>query len=120
MAITATYTMSACIHGLNFQLWAVILSFGYFAYCEHTIHSKLSERLGQNRTTMATIFNGALSLAFRVLTMINLTYLGAPYDNSIDQETGYNWIHTLQVWKSLYFFFSHFFMSLLLIFSWFL
>ena len=69
---------------------------------------------------MATIFNGALSLAFTVLTMINLTYLGAPYDNSIDQETGYNWKHTLQVWKSLYFFFSHYIMSLLLIFSCFL
>ena len=41
-AIGATYGVSALLHGLNFQLGAVLLSLGFYTYVEHGTRHKLA------------------------------------------------------------------------------
>jgi porcupine-like protein len=48
------------------------------------------------------------NLAFGILTVVHLMYLGVMFDQSDTQEEGYVWTHTVEKWQSLGFF-SHYF-----------
>ena len=41
-AVTLTYLASTMLHGLNFQLAAVLLSLGFYTYVEHSLRRKLA------------------------------------------------------------------------------
>lgn len=119
-AVILTYVISSLLHGLNFQLWATLLTIGLWSYVEFHIRKKLSQifsacvlvkkctvpctkhRLGQNK--LLTIVINAM---FFILCVLNLTYLGATFDtNSQIQVEGYSFKHTLKEWKK-YNYISH-------------
>ncbi|EAT33145.1 AAEL014596-PA [Aedes aegypti] len=42
-AVFLTYVTSSLLHGLNFQLWATLLTIGVWSYVEYNIRSKLAQ-----------------------------------------------------------------------------
>lgn len=129
VAIFATYVSSSLLHGLNFQLWATLLTLGVWSYIELNVRNKLSQifsacvlvkncsvpctrHLGQNKSI--TIFINSI---FIILCVMNLTYLGAIFDaNSQLQTEGYSFGHTLEKWRELDYF-SHWLLVLGFIFN---
>jgi porcupine-like protein len=133
IAIFSTFAASTFLHGLNFQLGAVLFSLGFYTYIEHT----LRERLGQ-------IFNASITarrpnpetgvvyrhregeflvilvnLFFGLVACFHLAYLGVMFDQQPTQEEGYSWRHTISKWESLEFLshkvsFFQFFLTLVL------
>lgn len=119
--------MSALLHGLNFQLAAVLMSLGVFSYVEHHVRLQLASifdacvlatdcRHDEERSQCThrhrwndwgvVAFNGAAS----VMTLLNLAYLGVMFagssvesDGDTLQELGYSWGHTMSVWSRLNF-----------------
>ncbi|XP_038066332.1 protein-serine O-palmitoleoyltransferase porcupine-like [Patiria miniata] len=114
-AVLLTYAASSLLHGLNFQLAAVLLSLGFYSYVEHVLRQKL-----------ATIFNACIlarrckpdcqhsyqsanplvlltNICFGLLAMFHLAYLGVMFssDSSELQEKGYEMHHTLKKWSHL-------------------
>ena len=59
------------------------------------------------------------NLAFGILTVLHLMYLGVMFDQGELQEEGYRWTHTIDKWKSLGFF-SHYFMGFAFVLNFFL
>uniref|UniRef100_F1L3I1 Protein-serine O-palmitoleoyltransferase porcupine n=1 Tax=Ascaris suum TaxID=6253 RepID=F1L3I1_ASCSU len=113
-AIFVTYAVSSLLHGINFQLSAVLLSLGLYTFVETRIRSKLSARFSacigarkcrhdcaHIRKEGATL-TVLLNVSFRVLAMVHLVYLGMVFDDSA-AETGYSANHTLSVWASWHF-----------------
>uniref|UniRef100_T1JL91 Protein-serine O-palmitoleoyltransferase porcupine n=1 Tax=Strigamia maritima TaxID=126957 RepID=T1JL91_STRMM len=114
--IFSTYAASSLLHGLNFQLAAVLLSLGFYTYVEFIFRRKL-----------ALVFNACIltrkcrndcshhykqyhplviltNLGFLFLTVFHLAYLGVMFDdNSSLQDEGYNMNHTLSKWSNLNF-----------------
>ncbi|XP_076750903.1 protein-serine O-palmitoleoyltransferase por isoform X1 [Xylocopa sonorina] len=114
-AVTMTYLTSALLHGLNFQLAAVLLSLGFYTYVEF-----------QLRFLLATIFDACIAskqctnnkcthtyksqncwwvlltnIMFSGLSIFHLAYLGLMFDTSELQETGYSYVHTIEKWSQL-------------------
>ena len=114
-ALLGTYTVSALLHGLNFQLGAVLLSLGFYTYTEHVTRRKLSQvfsaciqarKCGANcdhswkeNNWMVKLSNLFMSL----LAMFHLAYLGLMFDSSQLQEEGYSYYHVLAKWRWLNF-----------------
>lgn len=130
-AVFLTYVTSSLLHGLNFQLWATLLTIGVWSYVEYNIRSKLAQifsacvlvnkcsntctkhHLGQSRPM--TIF---INVIFSLLCIVNLIYLGAIFDsNSQLQTEGYSFKHTLDKWQKLDYA-SHWLLLLVYIFNW--
>jgi porcupine-like protein len=114
-SIVATYSVSALLHGLNFQLAAVLLSLGVYTYVEYVLRQKLSsvfsacilvrpcrkECTHNNKEKKFSVVFA--NIGFGLLAFFHLTYLGVMFD-SVDtnlQEEGYNYIHTLVKWSKL-------------------
>ncbi|MFH4978530.1 hypothetical protein AB6A40_005239 [Gnathostoma spinigerum] len=118
IAIFATYAFSSLLHGVNFQLSAVLLSLGLYTYAETRIRKRLSVRLDAcvsvkeckedcyHAYKKSSLLVTALSLMFTLLSVGHLIYLGMVFDGS-GETTGYSAIHTLSVWRRCYFI-SHF------------
>lgn len=112
------------LHGLNFQLAAVLLSLGFFTYVEHHIRARLAQIF--NACVLAVACPPACGhrhkwlhpyvMLFNVLaaalTVWHLAYLGQMFisqtDDSDDaaggdqmQEVGYSYAHTLAKWSSM-------------------
>ena len=88
-AVLTTYSASVMLHGLNFQLGAVLLSLGLFFYVEDSLRTKLSSMfnasVGSSRSDgfrhkewelPVVMFN----LACGGLAVANLAYLGVMFD----------------------------------------
>ena len=123
-----TFFASTFLHGLNFQLGAVLLSLGFFSFVEDKFRSRLSiifdasigarRNSNQNYTHQEGSFIVMLvNSGFGILTVIHLIYLktGVMFDQSDLQSEGYHWNYTIEKkrltytiakWKSLGFF-SH-------------
>lgn len=116
IAIITTYAASALLHGLNFQLAAVLLSLGIFTYVEHQLRHKLAtvfsaciaaaackESCGHRhkwRQPYVLAFNGLCG----AVAVLHLAYLGLMFggDSGGDlQEEGFSYLHTLSRWHSL-------------------
>ncbi|XP_066586641.1 protein-serine O-palmitoleoyltransferase porcupine isoform X2 [Prorops nasuta] len=114
-AVTLTFSASALLHGVNFQLAAVLLSLGFYTYVEY-----------QLRNIFATTFNACIAskicvrercehmynsqnckwtvianIIFSCITIFHLAYLGVMFDGSESQDTGYSYSHTLEKWSEL-------------------
>uniref|UniRef100_A0A8C5HD74 Protein-serine O-palmitoleoyltransferase porcupine-like n=1 Tax=Gouania willdenowi TaxID=441366 RepID=A0A8C5HD74_GOUWI len=114
-AILVTYTASALLHGLSFHLGAVLLSLGFITYVEHVLRKKLSAIFNAcilsrpctsdcSHRHKKEIWVWLLNLAFSLLVIFHLTYLGSMFDPGLDeQEAGesYTAIHTIQRWSEL-------------------
>lgn len=122
-AIILTYLISASLHGLNFQLAAVLLSIGVFTFVEYRLRNVLAEILDacvsankcspdstgscaskghKNTPTLAWV--KMINFAFGVFTVVLLAYLGVLLDTSIDQSKGFSWERNLKKWIELKFF----------------
>ena len=115
LAIFATYSVSALLHGLNFQLAAVLLSLGFYTYTEHVTRWKLAaifsacigaRKCGPQCGHRWQQTHWAVKLAnigFALLAMFHLAYLGLMFDSSKQQEEGYSYWHVLAKWRWLNF-----------------
>ncbi len=89
IATMTTFAASVMLHGLNFQLGAVLLSLGFFAYAEHELRRKLSvmfdASLGSSRSTECRHTEWELPVALfnlgcGMLVVLNLAYLGVMFN----------------------------------------
>lgn len=112
--VLATYLASSLLHGLNFQLAAVLLSLGFYTYVEFQLRLVLAEVFDAciGAKTCATATHAcphsrkstcwwvmAINLAFSLLSVFHLAYLGLMFDTSELQETGYSYEHTISKWS---------------------
>lgn len=112
-AVFFTYIASALLHGLNFQLAAVLLSLGVYTYVEYVFRNKLAyvfdacikARRCKDTCEHTYRYNHpyvvATNLIFGCLTVFHLTYLGLMFDSSPHEQSGYSMEHTLEKWSSL-------------------
>ena len=127
LAIFATYAISALLHGLNFQLAAVLFSLGLYSYAEHALRSKLARifdacilaRACHNRESgngddnddddecrqhahkKNVIWVKLTNFCFGFIAMFHLAYLGVGFDNGEEQSRGYSMDHVLGKWSEL-------------------
>ncbi|KAG1689898.1 Protein-serine O-palmitoleoyltransferase porcupine [Nymphon striatum] len=94
IAVLSTYATSALLHGLNFQLAAVLFSLGFFTYTEYVLRNKISQAF--NTCTLAHScqdkckhknkwnhpFTLLINVFFGLLAVVNLAYLGVMFDTS--------------------------------------
>lgn len=119
-----TYIISASLHGLNFQLAAVLLSIGIFSYVEFRLRNALAEILDAcimaNRCTIdlktgVCLTKGhentskvhwvkIINLIFSLLTILLLAYLGVLLDTSIDHGNEFWPLANLMRWSQLNYF----------------
>ncbi|XP_055640563.1 protein-serine O-palmitoleoyltransferase porcupine [Toxorhynchites rutilus septentrionalis] len=117
VAVLLTYVVSSLLHGLNFQLWATLLTLGLWSYVEYNIRKKLAQAfsacvlvsrcqepcvnhvIGRKRP-LSILINSI----FFCLTVTNLIYLGMIFDtNSQLQTEGFSMKHTISKWQRLNF-----------------
>lgn len=123
-AIILTYLISSSLHGLNFQLAAVLLSIGIFSYVEFRLRNLLAEILDAcvnankcaidskgccvkgHEFTNAILWVKIINLIFGIFTVILLAYLGVLLDTTIDHnnENSSTWYGSLKKWYDLHFF----------------
>ena len=116
-AILLTYLSSSLLHGLNFQLSAVLLSIGVYAYIENVFRTRLARRLNacvlarRARTPNEFKYQEhepwvvVVNLLFSALAVFHLIYLGSMFDaDQLElQEVGYSMEHTIMRWGELKF-----------------
>ncbi|XP_048739721.1 protein-serine O-palmitoleoyltransferase porcupine-like [Ostrea edulis] len=113
LAVILTYVASSLLHGLNFQLAAVLLSLGFYSYVEMIFRKKLSQIFQACLEARSCRENcphtyqydhpyvRITNLCFGCLSVFHLAYLGLMFDSSEEAEKGYNMSHTLQKWSDL-------------------
>lgn len=113
VAILLTYAASSILHGINFQLSAVLLSLGFYSYIEHVFRRRLSEAFSAciearrcraeckhlNKSTHPYVI--LTNVGFGMLCVFHLTYLGLMFDSSSEEEQGYSMEHTMNKWSHL-------------------
>ena len=113
LAILTTYAISALLHGLNFQLAAVLFSLGLFSYVEHVLRAKLGRIFDAcvlsracspscqhgNRPTLLWV--KLVNFFFGCVSVLHLAYLGVGFDNSEEQSVGYSMAHVMEKWGKL-------------------
>jgi porcupine-like protein len=117
-AVILTYCASALLHGLNAQLWSVLLSLGFCTYAEHVLRARLSSiydgciasracdkpKACDHKKTRRTVTCVAWNVGFSALAVISLAYLGVMFDADPKlQEQGYDFAHTFAKWFHLNF-----------------
>ncbi|KAH9490585.1 hypothetical protein Btru_033593 [Bulinus truncatus] len=98
LAVILTYAASSLLHGLNFQLAAVLFSLGFYSYTEFVLRRRLSQIFDaciqakkckekcdhkHTRTNPLVILT---NLAFGGLAVFHLAYLGLMFDSSDGEE----------------------------------
>ncbi|KAM7532909.1 hypothetical protein Aperf_G00000127216 [Anoplocephala perfoliata] len=114
-ALLLTYAFSSILHGLNFQLAAVLFSIGIYAYIDFVLREKLSRRLDacigaracskncRHKNKSSCPWVRVLNLFFSGLAIFHLAYLAVMFDTSEQQDKGYDMFHVLEKWSNLYF-----------------
>ncbi|XP_013418308.1 protein-serine O-palmitoleoyltransferase porcupine [Lingula anatina] len=112
-AILLTYAASSVLHGLNFQLAAVLFSLGFYSYVEYVFRGKLARIFSacikakkckpecEHTYKASHPYVISTNLVFASLALAHLTYLGLMFDSSDQEETGYTMQHTLRKWSNL-------------------
>ncbi|GAB1602594.1 hypothetical protein Ahia01_000539000 [Argonauta hians] len=112
-AVLLTYAASSLLHGLNFQLAAVLLSLAFYTYIEYVFRRKLArifdacllaKKCKDNCSHSVKATHPCVmltNLLFGLLAMFHLAYLGLMFDSSSQEEKGYDMHHTLSKWSSL-------------------
>ncbi|OQV15982.1 Protein-serine O-palmitoleoyltransferase porcupine [Hypsibius exemplaris] len=128
VALILTYSASSLLHGVNFQLSAVLLTLAVGTYVENELRRKLAVafdaciearacRNCSHRHTSGHVFVVLANLAFGGLAMFHLAYLGDMFDSSASAEKGYNYQHTLTKWSQLDFA-GHYTIAVTFLFQW--
>ncbi|KYQ55766.1 putative protein-cysteine N-palmitoyltransferase porcupine [Trachymyrmex zeteki] len=113
-AVIITYLISSLLHGLNFQLAAVLLSLGFYTYVEFQLRATLADTfdacvaskqctkkkcMHKYNSYNCMVFMTNLMFSFGAI--FHLAYLGLMFDTSDLQETGYSYNHTINKWAEL-------------------
>jgi len=109
VAAFCTYVSSSILHGLNFQLPAVLISIFVFSFVESVLRYQLAVLLDApvESTRSSTIHKNKLiappiNFFFTLLNIAQLAYLGVIFGQSDPSQTeGYSWLYTVKVWSSL-------------------
>lgn len=113
LAILATYSISALLHGLNFQLAAVLLSLGLYSYVEHVLRAKLARIFDaciraracrkdcQHSQRSQVFWVKITNLFFGTVAVFHLAYLGVGFDSNDEESRGYSMNHVLGKWGKL-------------------
>jgi len=114
IAVLFTFALSSLLHGINFQLAAVLISIGTYAYIEHMFRQKLGRIFSacilarKCRPKCGHVHNEgnfwviATNLGFSFLSVFHLAYLGIMFSGDTEvQERGYGMKHTLSKWSHL-------------------
>ena len=91
LAIFTTYLASIMLHGLNFQLAAVLLSLGFYTYTEFSLRKKLADifdasvAASREKDRSYKYPEGrfpvmCVNLVFGLLGIFNLAYLGVMFN----------------------------------------
>lgn len=116
--------ISASLHGLNFQLAAVLLSIGLFSFVEYRLRNVLAEILDacvmvtkcrtdlngncaskNHKNTTSCYWVKLINLSFSIFAIILLAYLGILMETSMDLTSkGFSLHKHLQKWIDLNFF----------------
>lgn len=113
LAVLATYMISSLLHGINFQIAAVLLSLGFYTFIEYKLRQKLAiiynsctqantcrscDHEKQSMRWLTLLINGI----FSILTIFHLAYLGVMFETAFNvQEEGYSLQNVLQKWSKL-------------------
>lgn len=112
-AVFLTFLASSILHGVNFQLSAVLLSIGTYAYIEHVLRHRLGNVFSAcilarrcrpgctHKYNESNFWVMAVNLAFGFLAVFHLAYLGIMFGDTEAQEKGYGVEHTLNNWSHL-------------------
>ena len=115
-AILITYAASSMLHGLNFQIWAVLLSLGLYTYIEYMLRLKLASIYGApilaNQSTKEATDTYkwwhpwilAINCGFMLLNIAHLSYLGLidrAQGEGFNLEESSGLANTLTKWASL-------------------
>ncbi|ELU15960.1 hypothetical protein CAPTEDRAFT_152577 [Capitella teleta] len=112
-AILLTYGASSLLHGMNFQLAAVLLSLGFFSFIEYGLRDCISKAFSacvgakrcktqcshRYKSTYPCVI--VANLAFGLLSVLHLAYLGLLFDSSAEEDEGYSMSHALKLWGEL-------------------
>uniref|UniRef100_A0A8D8AAM3 Protein-serine O-palmitoleoyltransferase porcupine n=1 Tax=Culex pipiens TaxID=7175 RepID=A0A8D8AAM3_CULPI len=109
-ALFVTYMVSSLLHGLNFQLWAVLLTLGLWSYVEYNIRKKLaaifsacvlvnkcSTSCSKHKVGKTKVLSILINTIFFILCVINLAYLGF----ILEGDNGFSLVDALKKWQSL-------------------
>ncbi|XP_014203732.1 protein-serine O-palmitoleoyltransferase porcupine [Copidosoma floridanum] len=113
--IVMTYAASSLLHGLNFQLAAVLLSLAFYTYTEYNLRALLANvfnacigskpcslhKCEHLNTPVNCYWVTLVNAVFGALAIFHLAYLGLMFDTSEAQETGYSYSHTINKWSQL-------------------
>ncbi|CAL8082252.1 unnamed protein product [Calicophoron daubneyi] len=111
-SIWITYAASSLLHGMNFQLSAVLLSIGTFAYIEFVLREQLASTLdacvrsrpcpiGCGHKNKDLFWIRICNVGFGALAVYHLAYLAVMFDTSEQQMHGYSMRHALKKWSDL-------------------
>lgn len=113
-AVFSTFALSSLLHGINFQLAAVLISVGTYAYIEHVFRHKLGKIFNacilarKCRPECGHVYKDgnfwviAANLGLSFLAVFHLAYLGIMFGGDSEiQEKGYGMNHTLGKWSDL-------------------
>lgn len=109
ISILLTYCVSSLLHGLNFQIWSVLLSLGCLTLIEFKLRQKLSviyDACIASRKCAADCGHehqnlDIVNVAFCVLAIMHLSFLGSAFDG---KEESSHMKSVLSVWSSLSFY----------------
>lgn len=109
IAVLLTYCVSSLLHGLNFQIFSVLLSLGCLTLLEFRLRHKLSLVFGaciQSRPCPPDCGHEVrhpviANSLFSVMALIHLSFLGSAFDGKEDSSEMRN---VLAVWSSLGFY----------------
>ncbi|CAG0881195.1 unnamed protein product [Darwinula stevensoni] len=116
IAILITYAASSMLHGLNFQIWAVLLSLGFYTYIEYMLRLKLASIYGApilanpNAKEATDAYKWwhpwilAINCGFMLLNVAHLAYLGLidrAQGEGFNLEESSGLANTLTKWASL-------------------
>lgn len=89
LAVLCTYVVSSLLHGLHFQIYAVLLSLGIFTFVEFKLRSKIASifsaciltnpcrhRACSHEHKWKSSFSLIMNSVFGLLTVMHLAYLG--------------------------------------------
>ncbi|XP_063680576.1 protein-serine O-palmitoleoyltransferase porcupine-like [Bolinopsis microptera] len=110
VAAFLTYAASSVLHGLNSQLPAVLISIFIFSYVEAVLREELSILVSSCIRVQKCVdcqhnnkvFELPLRVAFVIVNILQLAYLGVMFDSDPSQTEGYSWLNTVLKWQNLY------------------
>ena len=96
-AILVTYGASTLLHGLNFQLGAVLFSLGFYTYTEHSLRRKLARIFDASIEAKRVVTQETphrhkegnfvvilANMVFGILACFHLAYLGVMFNQQED------------------------------------